>query len=57
MKFRITLIHLRKFFLFFLIFISSFSFMQAEEVEQERYTDLTKALQNPLDVLALNCAC
>ncbi|UOG32345.1 hypothetical protein [Leptospira noguchii] len=57
MKFRITLIHLRKFFFFSLIFISSFSFMQAEEVEQERYTDLTKALQNPLDVLALNCAC
>lgn len=28
--------------------------MQAEEVEQERYTDLTKALQNPLDVLILD---
>ncbi|EMO55920.1 leucine-rich repeat domain-containing protein [Leptospira noguchii] len=54
MNFRITLIHLRKFFLFSLIFISSFSFMQAEEVEQERYTDLTKALENPLDVFILD---
>ncbi|EMN01826.1 hypothetical protein LEP1GSC021_1644 [Leptospira noguchii str. 1993005606] len=43
------------FFLFFdFHFFLSFSFMQAEEVEQERYTDLTKALQNPLDVLILD---
>ncbi len=54
MNFRITLIHLQKITigLLFLIYLSCK--IQAEEVEPGTYMDLTKALQNPLDVRVLN---
>ncbi len=53
MNFRITLIHLQKITigLLFLIYLSCK--IQTEKEEPGTYRDLTKALQNPLDVLVL----
>ncbi|EMK19780.1 hypothetical protein LEP1GSC042_1717, partial [Leptospira kirschneri serovar Bim str. PUO 1247] len=43
---------LQKVFLFSLFLFCSFTFVQAKE--PGTYTDLTKAIQNPLDVRVLN---
>ncbi|EMK06956.1 hypothetical protein LEP1GSC166_0606, partial [Leptospira kirschneri] len=54
MNFRITLIHLQKITigLLFLIYLSYE--IQTEEVKPKTYMDLTKAIQNPLDVRVLD---
>uniref|UniRef100_UPI000AB4732A leucine-rich repeat domain-containing protein n=1 Tax=Leptospira weilii TaxID=28184 RepID=UPI000AB4732A len=54
MNFRLTMIHLQKITICLLVLVCFFSQLQAEEVEQGTYTDLTKALQNPLKVRVLN---
>ncbi|MCR8640909.1 hypothetical protein BEN44_20390, partial [Leptospira interrogans serovar Ricardi] len=54
MNFRITLIHLQKITISLLFLINLSCKIQAEEVEPEAYQDLTKALQNPLDVRVLD---
>ncbi|EKO50585.1 leucine rich repeat protein, partial [Leptospira kirschneri str. 200802841] len=46
--------NLRKVFLFSLFLFCSFTFVQAEEGKSKAYTDLTKALKNPLDVRVLD---
>ncbi len=52
MNFGLTMIYLKKATIFLLICF--FAESQAEAVEKETYTDLTKALQNPLNVLSLD---
>ncbi|EKO23682.1 leucine-rich repeat domain-containing protein [Leptospira interrogans] len=52
MNFRITLIHLQKISIGFLFLINLSCKIQAEE--PGTYTDLTKALKNPLDVRVLD---
>ncbi|AGS80586.1 leucine rich repeat protein, partial [Leptospira phage vB_LnoZ_CZ214-LE1] len=49
----LTQTDLRKIFLFSLIFFCSFTFAEAEELEPGTYRDLTKAIQNSLDVRVL----
>ncbi|KAA5542410.1 hypothetical protein F3G11_19955, partial [Leptospira interrogans serovar Copenhageni] len=53
MNFRITLNYLQKITIGLLFLINLSCKIQAEEVEPEAYQDLTKALQNPLDVRVL----
>ncbi|EMM95926.1 leucine rich repeat protein [Leptospira interrogans serovar Zanoni str. LT2156] len=54
MNFRITLNYLQKITISLLFLIHLSCEIQAEEVEPEAYQDLTKALQNPLDVRVLD---
>ncbi|EMY12742.1 leucine rich repeat protein [Leptospira weilii str. Ecochallenge] len=54
MKFRLTMIHLQKITICLFILACFFAELQAEEVEQGTYTDLTNALQNPSKVRVLN---
>ncbi len=56
MNFRITLIYLQKITIGLLFLITLSCEIQAEAPEDEpgTYRDLTKALQNPLDVRVLN---
>ncbi len=54
MNFRIILTYLQKIIISLLFLINLSCKIQAEEVEPEAYQDLTKALQNPLDVRVLD---
>ncbi|EMJ37477.1 leucine rich repeat protein, partial [Leptospira interrogans str. FPW1039] len=54
MNFRITLIYLQKITIGLLVLITLSCEIQADEVEAGTYRDLTKALQNPLNVRVLN---
>ncbi|MCR8641016.1 hypothetical protein BEN44_20975, partial [Leptospira interrogans serovar Ricardi] len=54
MNFRITLTYLQRIIISLLFLINLSCKIQAEEVEPEAYQDLTKALQNPLDVRVLD---
>ncbi|MGE8712335.1 leucine-rich repeat domain-containing protein, partial [Leptospira interrogans] len=53
MNFRITLNHLQKITISLLFLINLSCEIQTEKVEPGTYKDLTKALQNPLDVRVL----
>ncbi|EQA64106.1 hypothetical protein LEP1GSC062_4462 [Leptospira alexanderi serovar Manhao 3 str. L 60] len=52
MNFGLTMIYLKKATIFLLICL--FAELQAEAVEKETHTDLTKTLQNPSKVLSLD---
>ncbi|EMN73237.1 leucine rich repeat protein, partial [Leptospira interrogans serovar Bataviae str. UI 08561] len=53
MNFRTTLIHLQKITIGLLFLINLSCEIQTEKVEPGTYRELTKALQNPLDVQVL----
>ncbi|EKN87829.1 leucine rich repeat protein [Leptospira interrogans str. 2002000624] len=54
MNFRITLIYLQKITIGLLFLITLSCEIQADEVKPGTYMDLTKALQNPLNVRVLD---